>query len=295
MSVSEATLPQRGAAGGLSRSRRAKDRAFTAFMWACGALAMLPLLFIVAYVVGKGAKALNVDFFTKEPAAPGETGGGIVQSFIGTGLIVGMATGFSMPLGILAAVYLSEYGRGRLAWAIRFVAEILLSTPSIVAGAFIWAVVVVALGNFSALAGAVALTVLMWPIIARATEEILKLVPQELREGALALGLPRWKVILRVVLPTAGAGIFTAIMLAVARGLGETAPILLTALGNEFINWNPLQPTDAVPLRVFNYARTPVVAQHELAWGGAIMLLVGVLVLSISARILSNRQQRRIR
>ena len=293
--MSAATMASGDLAGRLSKPRRAKDRAFTFFMWACGVLAMLPLLFIVAYVVAKGAKALNVDFFTKEPAAPGETGGGIVQSFIGTGLIVGMAAAFSIPLGILAAVYLSEYGRGKLASAVRFVAEILLSTPSIVAGAFIWAVVVVALGNFSAVAGAIALTVLMWPIVARATEEILKLVPQELREGALALGIPRWRVILRVVLPTAGAGIFTAIMLAVARGLGETAPILLTALGNEFINTNPLQPTDAVPLRVYNYARTPVLAQHELAWGGAIMLLVGVLALSITARILSNRQQRRVR
>ena len=291
----DTALPIRIEAGRVARSRRAKDRAFTVFMWACGTLAMLPLLFIVAYVVAKGAKALNLDFFTREPAAPGESGGGIVQSFIGTGLIVGMATLFSVPLGVLAAIYLSEYGRGRLASAIRFVAEILLSTPSIVAGAFIWAVVVVALGSFSALAGAIALTVLMWPIVARATEEILKLVPEEFREGALALGLPKWKVILRVVLPTAGAGIFTAIMLAVARGLGETAPILLTALGNEFINTNPLQPTDAVPLRVFTYARTPVLAQHELAWGGAIMLLAGVLVLSITARILSSRQQRRVR
>jgi phosphate transport system permease protein len=295
MSASATAVSLRAATRGVSRSRRAKDRVFTVFMWVCGALAMLPLVFIAWYVVAKGAKALDVAFFTKEPASPGESGGGIVQSFIGTGLIVGMATAFSIPLGVLAAIYLSEYGRGRLASAIRFVAEILLSTPSIVAGAFIWAVVVVALGNFSALAGAIALTVLMWPIIARATEEILKLVPQELREGALALGLPRWKVILRVVLPTAGAGIFTAIMLAVARGLGETAPILLTALGNEFINTNPLQPTDAVPLRVYSYARTPVLAQHELAWGGAIMLLVGVLVLSITARILSTRQQRRVR
>ena len=183
--------------------------------------------------MGKGASALNIDFFTKEPAVPGQPGGGIVQSFIGTGIIMAMAIGFSVPLGVLAAVYLSEYGRGKLASAVRFVAEILLSTPSIVAGAFIWALVVVTLGNFSAFAGAVALTVLMWPIIARATEEILRLVPTDLREGALALGLPRWKVILRVVIPTAGSGIFTAIMLAVARGMGETAPILLTALGND--------------------------------------------------------------
>src|SRR5436189_178599 len=281
-------------AGG-ARSRRLKSRAFTGFLWACGVLALLPLVFIVGYVVAKGFAALNLDFFTKEPAVPGQPGGGIVQSFIGTGIIMAMAIGFSVPLGVLAAVYLSEYGRGKLASAVRFVAEILLSTPSIVAGAFIWALVVVAMGTFSALAGAIALTVLMWPIIARATEEVLRLVPQDLREGALALGLPRWKVISRIVIPTAGAGIFTAIMLAMARGLGETAPILLTALGNDFVNWHPLQPTDAVPLRIFNYARTPVEQQHALAWGGAIMLFVGVLLLSILARVLSNRQQGRIR
>jgi phosphate transport system permease protein len=195
----------------------------------------------------------------------------------------------------MAAVYLAEYGRGRFASLVRFVAEILLSTPSIVAGAFIWALVVVTLGNFSALAAGIALTVLMWPIIARATEEILRLVPQELREGALALGLPRWKVILRIVVPTAGPGIFTAVMLAMARGLGETAPILLTALGNDFINTNVMQPTDAVPLRVYNYAQTAILDLHALAWGGAICLLAIVLALSISARALSSRQQRRVR
>lgn len=279
----------------IAGSRRAKDRAFSIALWTCGGLAMLPLLFISGFVLAKGLSALNIDFFTKEPAAPGQPGGGIVQSFIGTGLIVGMATLFAVPLGLMAAVYVSEYGRGKLASAIRFVAEILLSTPSIVAGAFIWALVVVALGNFSAFAGAVALTVLMWPIIARATEEILRLVPQELREGALALGLPRWKVIVRIVVPTAGSGIFTAVMLAVARGMGETAPILLTSLGNEFINTHPLQPTDALPLRVYNYARTPVTSQHAIGWGGALMLLVGVLLLSITARVLSSRQQRRVR
>jgi phosphate transport system permease protein len=264
-------------------------------MWGCGLLALLPLAFIVFYVLKLGISALNLDFFTKEPVPPGVPGGGIVQSFIGTGIMVAIAVAFSVPLGVLAAVYLSEYGRGRLASSIRFVAEILLSTPSIVAGAFIWAIVVVALGSFSGLAGAIALTVLMWPIITRATEEILRLVPQDLREGGLALGLPRWKMIMRVVVPTAGAGIFTAIMLAVARGLGETAPILLTALGNDFVQTNPLQPMDAVPLRIYTYARTPVVAQHEIAWGGAITLLAAVLILSVTARILSARQQRRTR
>jgi phosphate transport system permease protein len=246
-------------------------------------------------VVSRGWHALTVNFFTKEPAGPLDaSSGGIVQSFIGTGIIVGIAALISIPLGVLTAVYLSEYGRGKFASIVRFVAETLLSTPSIVAGAFIWAVFVVTTGHFSAIAGSLSLAVLMWPIIVRATEEILRLVPSDLREGALALGVPRWKVVLRIVIPTAGAGILTAIMLAVARGLGETAPILLTALGNEYINTNPNQPTDAVPLRIYNYARTPVEALHAFAWGGAVMLLLGVLVLSISARLLSARQQRRM-
>ena len=293
MSAASPSLSRSG--GTLTRSRRTKNRAFTAFMWGCGFLAMLPLLFISLYVLVKGAKALNIDFFTHEAPAPGQTDGGIVQAIVGTGIIVGIATAIAVPIGVLAAIYLSEYGRGRLASAVRFVAEILLSTPSIVAGAFIWSVVVVALGNFSAFAGALSIVILMWPVIARATEEILRLVPQELREGALALGIPRWKMVLRIVVPTAGAGIFTSIMLAVARGLGETAPILLTALGNDFVNVHPLQPTDAIPLRIYDYARTPVLQFHDLAWGAAIILLVGVLALSITARILSNRQQKRIR
>jgi phosphate transport system permease protein len=275
--------------------RRAANTAFTVFMWCCALLALIPLAVITAYVVTKGYSALSVNFFTKAPAGPLDpTSGGIAQAFIGTAMIVGIATLISVPLGVLTAVYLAEYGRGRSAGAVRLVAEVLLSTPSIVAGAFIWSVVVVAMGSFSGLAGALALTVLMWPVIARATEEILRLVPQELREGALALGLPRWKVILRVVIPTAGAGILTAVMLAVARGLGETAPILLTALGNNFINTSPFKPTDAVPLTVYNDARTQVEALHVFAWGGALMLLVAVLALSIAARFLSNRQQKRV-
>jgi len=280
---------------GVSAGRRAKDTAFTAFMWLCAALALVPLVIITVYVVSRGWHALSVNFFTKEPAGPLDaSSGGIVQSFIGTGIIVGVAALISIPLGVLTAVYLSEYGKGKFATIVRFVAETLLSTPSIVAGAFIWAVFVVTTGHFSAIAGSLSLAVLMWPIIVRATEEILRLVPSDLREGALALGVPRWKVVMRIVIPTAGAGILTAIMLAVARGLGETAPILLTALGNEYINTNPNLPTDAVPLRIYNYARTPVEALHAFAWGGAVMLLLGVLVLSISARLLSARQQRRM-
>jgi phosphate transport system permease protein len=275
--------------------RRAADATFGAFLWACAAIALVPLLAITIYIVSRGYQALSVNFFTKPPSGPLDPmAGGISQAFIGSGLIVGMAALFSIPLGVMTAVYLAEYGRGRYAAAVRLVAEVLLSTPSIVAGAFIWAVVVVAMGTFSALAGALALTVLMWPVIARATEEVLRLVPQELREGALALGLPRWKVILRIVVPTAGSGILTAVMLGLARGLGETAPILLTALGNNFVNTSPLRPTDAVPLTIFNDARTTVEALHVFAWGGALMLLVTVLILSVAARIFSNRQRKRM-
>ena len=275
--------------------RRAKDLAFRSFLWVCVGLALTALGVITVYVVAKGFSALSVNFFTKEPTAPSHPqDGGILQSFIGTGIIVGIAALIAIPLGLLTAVYLAEYGKGRLASAIRLVSEVLLSTPSIVAGAFIWALVVVAFGNFSALAGALALVVLMWPIVARATEEVLRLVPQELREGSYALGVPRWKTIMRIVLPTAGAGILTAVMLAVARALGETAPLLLTSLGNDHVNTNPMRPMDAVPLRVYADARTPVEALHNIAWGGAIVLLATVLLLSIGARVLSARQQKRL-
>ena len=274
--------------------RKAKSAVFMGLLWAAGLVAVVPLFLLVAYVLMKGMPAINAAFFTQTAPPPAASGGGMSQAFLGTGLIVGVATAFSVPLGVLTAVYLSEYGRGRVAATVRFVAEILLSTPSIVAGAFVWAIVVVAMHSFSALAGSIALTVLMWPIITRATEESLRLVPNDLREAALALGVPRWKMVLRIVIPTAGSGIATAVMLAVARGFGETAPILLTSLGNDFINTNPLQPTDAVPLRIYTYAQSAFTQWQSLAWGGAVSLLAAVLVLSIGARILSDRQQRRL-
>lgn len=274
--------------------RKAKNSLFMGLLWASGVVAIVPLFLLLAYVFMKGIPVISAAFFTQTAPPPGVPGGGMSQAFIGTGLIVGIATLVSVPLGVLTAVYLSEYGRGKIAATVRFVAEMLLSTPSIVAGAFIWALVVVAMHSFSAVAGSIALTVLMWPIITRATEETLRLVPNDLREAALALGVPRWKMILRIVIPTAGSGIMTAVMLAVARGFGETAPILLTSLGNDFINTNALQPTDAVPLRIYTYAQSAFPQWQALAWGGAITLLAAVLVLSVIARILSDRQQRRL-
>jgi len=280
---------------GVGTARKIKNRAFTAGLWICGGLAMLPLLFIATYVIERGLKALSINFFLKTPGIPGQPGGGIAEAFVGTAIIVGIMAVIAVPLGILTAVYLSEYGRGWFASTVRFVAEILLSTPSIVAGAFIWAVVVVRLGAFSGFAAALALCVLVWPIITRATEEVLRLVPQELREGALALGIPRWKVILRIVIPTAGAGIFTAVMLAMARGLGETAPVLLTALGNSFMTVNPSGPMDSLSLRVYVDAQSSYSLDVVQAWAGAFCLLVIVLGLSIGARVIAARQLRRTR
>jgi len=278
----------------LSRAR-ISNRVFTSALWATGVLALLPLAFIVGYVVRKGFAILSVHFFTRTPAIVGQSGGGISEAFLGSALIVGMAILFSVPLGLLAAVYLAEYGSGRFASTVRFLSEVLLSTPSIVAGVVIWTLVVVKLHAFSAFAGALALTVLMWPIIARASEDVIRLVPQELREAATALGTPKWKVILRVVLPAAVSGLTNTVLLAVARGLGETAPVLLTSLGSEYVNWSPGKPTDTVSLRIYHYALSPVKSWHDIAWGAALSLLVIVLVLSVTARYLAARGRRNAR
>jgi len=275
----------------LSRAR-ASNRAFTILLWSAGILALLPLGFILGYVVLKGVGILSIHFFTKTPAIVGQTGGGIAQAFVGSALIVGMATLFSVPLGLLAAVYLAEYGTGRFASVVRFLSEVLLSTPSIVAGVLIWTLVVVRLHAFSAFAGALAITVLMWPIIARASEDVIRLVPLELREAATALGTPKWKVVLRVVLPAAASGLTNTVLLAVARGLGETAPVLLSSLGSEFINWSPWKPTDTLSLRIYHYALSPVKSWHDIAWGAALSLLAIVLALSIGARYLVARSKK---
>lgn len=279
----------------VSSIRRVRDRTFTVFVWACGALALLPLLVIAYFVVAKGLPAISVNLFTKTPAGPLDpASGGIAQAFVGTGMIVGLAGTVAVPLGILVAIYLSEFGQGRTAGLVRVVAEILLSTPSIVTGLFVYEVVVSTTHTFSALAGGVAIASLMWPVVARATEEVLRLVSIDVREAALALGYPRWRVILQVVVPTAGTGILTAIMIAVARGLGETAPILVTALGSDYMNVDYLRPTGAVPLSIYGYARQPSQSLQTIAWGAALTLLAAVLVLSVGARAVALRRQRRI-
>lgn len=290
------TLGRRPLPTGLTRSRRTKDRAFSVFLLLCTLLAMVPLVVIAAFVVIRGASALNLNFFTKLPPGPLDPPhtGGIANAIVGTGMIVGLAAALSVPLGIATAVYLSEYGRGRMATVIRFTANTLLATPSIIAGLVIAATVVTWTHTFSAYAASLAISILMLPVVARATEEVLRLVPQDLREGALALGVPRWKVVVRIVIPTAGSGILTGVMLAVSRGLGETAAILLTALGNTYMNTDYGRPTASVTLDIYAWARQPQPTLQELAFGAALTLMTTVLILSITARVISIRRQRRL-
>lgn len=252
------------------------------------------LLFILGYVLVQGWQALSPAFFTQSAqpldlAASGQpiagSGGGVLMSILGSVLILALASLLSIPIGLLAGMYLSEYGRGKFAFILRYVADVMTGIPSIVTGVFIWSVVVVATGHFSAWAGALALSVIMVPIITRTVEEVLRLVPNALREASFALGVPQWKTIVRVVLPSAASGVITGIVLAVARAGGETAPLLLTVLGNEAINWNPNQPTDALPLRIFNYATQPYAVRIQQAWGASFILIMVIMVFSLLTRI----------
>lgn len=258
-------------------------------------IAVSVLLFILGYVFVQGWQALSPAFFTQslqpvdvDPVTGKElvgTGGGILHSLFGSLLILGLASALSIPVGLLAGIYLSEYGRGKFAFIVRYVADVMTGVPSIVVGVFIWSLIAVPTRQFSAWAGALALSVIMVPIITRTVEEVLRLVPNALREAAFALGVPQWRTILRVVLPSALSGVVTGIVLAVARAGGETAPLLLTVLGNTSINWDPSKPTEALPLTIFNYATQPSNVRIGQAWGASFILIMVILVFSLLTRI----------
>ena len=275
----------------LSRAR-IFNRIFTGALWTVGLSALLPLFFIAGFVVKKGVPFLNANLFTHTPTVPGVPGGGISEAFVGSAEIVGVSIILSVILGLGAAVYLSEYGGSRVASTVRFTGDVLLSTPSIVAGFLIWTLIIGHVFAYSALAGGVAISLLIWPIIARASEDVLRLVPRELRDAGAALGAPKWKVVLKVVIPAASSGLANAVLLAMARGLGETAPVLLTILGSDYININLAHPSDTVSLRIYNYARSPVNSLHNIAWAAALSLLIVVLVLSLTARYLGARNRK---
>jgi len=251
--------------------------------------AVIVLVAVLGYVVVQGAGSVNLAFLVNTPRPVGEAGGGMANSLVGTIILVVLASLFGLPLGIGAGIYLAEYGRGRLATAVRFAADVLTGIPSITIGLFAYAALVVPFRTFSAIAGGVALGVIMLPVVTRTTEEMIRLVPGSLREAALALGAPRWRVILSIVLPTALGGIVTGALLAVARVAGETAPLLFTAFGNQFWSRSLIQPIAALPLQIFAYAISPYDDWHRQAWAGALVLVSLVLCLSVAARVLARR------
>jgi len=247
------------------------------------------LFLILGYIIYKGAGGINLDFFTELPTPVGVPGGGMSNALIGSFYLIGFASLFSIPAGILIGVYLSEFGRGPFASAVRFTSETLTGVPAIVMGIFVYSIVVIPMGRFSAIAGAFALSLIMLPIIVRSTEELLKMVPESLREASLALGIRRWKTIIRVVLGTAKPGIVTAVMLAIARVGGEAAPLLFTAFGNSYMNWSPDGPMASLPVQLYVYAISPYEDWHQKAWAAALVLMGVVLITNIIARVYAKR------
>jgi len=257
--------------------------------------AVLALVLILADLIAKGASSLDWSFFTKSPVAAGATGGGVANAIVGTGIIVGLAALIGLPVGIGTGLYLAEYGSGRLGWIVRFVADVLNGTPSIVIGIFAWTWLVKPMGHFSALAGSVALAALMIPMIARTTEEMVRLVPHSLREAALALGYARWRTSLRIVARTALAGIVTGCLVGIARIAGETAPLLFTSsLVNNSVGWNPAHALQTVPVAIFELSESPDPADHARAWAAALVLLLSILFASLGARWLATRSRRKL-
>jgi phosphate transport system permease protein len=270
--------------------RRLVSNVMVGLMVVAVVVALLPLFFILFDLVIQGAGSLSLDFFTKTPAPAGEVGGGVSHAIVGTLIIVGAACLIGLPVGVGAGIYCAEYPGSRLTWVTRFVADVLNGTPSIVVGVFAWAWIVATQKHFSALAGSAALAMLMIPMVLRTTEEMIKLVPNSLREAALALGYPRWRTSLSVVVRTTLPGIVTGSLLAVARIAGETAPLLFTALGSQYLSFDLDQPMAALPLTVFTYATGPYDEWHRYAWAAALVLILVVFVLSVGARLAIRRR-----
>jgi phosphate transport system permease protein len=247
-------------------------------------IATLPLLFILTRLLKEGASSVNVDFITKMPKPTGETGGGMANAIVGTGIILMIASAIGLPVGMGAGLFLAEQRGTRLANIVRFLSDVLNGLPSIVLGIFGWQVMVRPFKQFSALAGGIALAAMMIPLVTRATEEMITLVPVSMREAALALGYPRWRTSLSVILRTALPGIVTGALMAIARIAGETAPLIFTAFGNPFWSVSPTQPIAALPMQIYTYALSPYDDWHAQAWAGALVLISLVLVISVAAR-----------
>jgi len=269
---------------GRERRRQLINRLMEGLAVFSAVVTLLPLALILAFLIYQGISYINWDFFTKMPEPVGEAGGGMANGIVGTLILIGLASLIGVPVGVGAGVYVAENGHTRLAWTARFMADVLNGVPSIVVGIFAYTLMVLPMRSFSAVAGGFALGIMMIPVVLRTTEEMLKLVPTSLHEAALALGVPRWKVTVRVALRTARAGIITGIMLAVARIAGETAPLLFTAFGNQFWSIRLDEPIAAMPLQIFTYAISPYDSWHAQAWAGALVLVCLILVISVVAR-----------
>jgi phosphate transport system permease protein len=265
--------------------RKIINRFFMLLLVLACIVAIVPLLSVFVYVFQQGFPALNWAFFTNLPAPVGEAGGGMGNAVLGTLVLVGMAAVVGVPIGISAGIYLSEYGIGKIATSLRFTIDLLASVPSIIIGLFAYALLVIPLKGFSAYAGSAALAVIMIPTIARSTEELLKLVPVHIREAGLALGIPRWKVIVRIVLRGSRSGIATGVMLSVARAAGETAPLLFTALNSRFWPSGLRAPIASLPVQIYTYAISPYDDWHHQAWAGALLLVGCVFIFNLLTRL----------
>jgi phosphate transport system permease protein len=266
----------------LARQRRSAQ--MTVVLWGAAIVAVVPLLAIVVYLIAGGASAFSLKFLTRMPTPSGVPGGGMANGIAGTMLLIGVGSLLGVPVGIGAGLYAAERATTRLAHTVRFVAEVLSGVPSIVLGVFVWELLVRPVGRFSALAGGVALGLLIVPLVMRATEEMVKLVPVALAEAAMALGFSRWRTSLQIVLRTATPGIATAALVAIARAAGETAPLLFTAFGNSYWSLDLLRPIAALPLQIFAYAQSPYDDWRAQAMAGALVLLILITVMSLLAR-----------
>ena len=273
----------------LSLWRRAMNQAATAFAIGAAILVIVPLLAIFVYLLIKGVGALDWAFLTQTPKPVGEVGGGMANAIVGSGVILSIASVIGIPIGIGCGIYLAEYARGRFGDIVRFTADVLNGVPSIVIGIAVYSLIVVRQKHFSAFSGGFALAIMMVPTVARATEEMLLMVPNNVREAAFGLGIPKWRTTLSITLRTASAGVITGCMLAFARVAGETAPLLFTAFGNQFWNKNPNQPTAALPLQVYTYAISPFDEWHRQAWAGALILIIMIVVAVAAVRITTSR------
>jgi len=272
-----------------NRRRNAVNNVMLTLTGICAFLTVTSLALILAYLVYNGGKSVNFDFFTKLPLSPGQEGGGMANAIVGSAEIVLLASLIGLPIGFFAGIYLAEYGGKTFGFVVRYTADLLNGVPSIVIGIFAWTVVVVPMHGFSAIAGGFALSLMLIPITARGTEQFLLEVPRSMREGSLALGAPRWRTIISVIVPAARKGIMTSMILGVARISGETAPLLFTALGNQFWSTGLSEPTASLPVMIFTHATAPYDDWHRQAWAAGLVLLALVLAANISARMIVSR------